>query len=97
MTTPPSPAAPQYAQAPSGSRPGWVVGLIVSIVALVQSKRAGYTNGFAVAGIIIGALSLVGLVIGICVAVAAGGALLAECQQLGSGVHDVNGVTYACN
>jgi len=34
------------------------VGLILGIVGLVKSKKAGFKNGFALAGIIIGALSM---------------------------------------
>lgn len=35
-----------------------VIGMIVSIVAYLQSKKAGYSNGFAVAGIVVGAILL---------------------------------------
>lgn len=44
-----------------------LIGLILGIVALVQSKKAGRGNGFAVAAIIIGALAII---VGIIVAVA---------------------------
>jgi len=40
-----------------------IVGLVLSIVALNKSKKAGYKNGVAVAGIIVGALVLIGTVI----------------------------------
>lgn len=36
-----------------------IIGLIVSIIAYNQSKKAGYSNGFAVAGIVIGAVLFV--------------------------------------
>lgn len=36
-----------------------IVGLILGIVALVQSKKAGRTNGWAIAAIVIGALSVI--------------------------------------
>lgn len=36
-----------------------VIGLILGIVALVQSKKAGRGNGFAIAAIIIGSLSVI--------------------------------------
>lgn len=40
-----------------------LVGMIISIVALNQSKKAGYDNGLAKAGIIVGAiLTVFGLV-----------------------------------
>lgn len=41
-----------------------LVGLILGIVALNQSKKAGHKNGLALAGIIIGAIGLVFVVIG---------------------------------
>ncbi|WP_279072948.1 DUF4190 domain-containing protein, partial [Microbacterium lacticum] len=41
-----------------------LLGLILGIVALVQSKKAGRGNGFAIAAIIIGAISVVvGLIV----------------------------------
>ncbi|TAJ48642.1 MAG: DUF4190 domain-containing protein [Herbiconiux sp.] len=55
-----------------------VVGLIVSAVALSQSKKAGYKNVPALAGIIVGAISLVlGVVFAIIgiIAAAAGAAM----------------------
>jgi hypothetical protein len=36
-----------------------IVGVIVSIIAYNQSKRAGYQNGFAVAGIVVGSILFV--------------------------------------
>ncbi|WP_251150527.1 DUF4190 domain-containing protein [Cellulosimicrobium sp. Marseille-Q4280] len=41
-----------------------IVGIILSIVALNKSKKAGYGNGLAIAGIIIGVLVLIGTIIG---------------------------------
>lgn len=41
-----------------------LVGLILSIVALVQSKKAGHNNGIAIAGIIVGAVLLLASIIG---------------------------------
>ncbi|WP_454042958.1 DUF4190 domain-containing protein [Cellulosimicrobium sp. Marseille-Q8652] len=40
-----------------------IVGIILSIVALNKSKKAGYGNGLAIAGIIVGILVLIGTVI----------------------------------
>ncbi|HLU63456.1 MAG TPA: hypothetical protein VKY66_02900 [Protaetiibacter sp.] len=70
MTDPnvPAPAAPAGAPAPSGDYPGktlgivglilvfvvTVVGLIVSAVALSQSKKAGFKNTPAKVGVILG-------------------------------------------
>ncbi len=41
-----------------------VVGIILSIVALNRSKKAGYGNGVAVAGIVVGAIVLIGTIVG---------------------------------
>lgn len=40
-----------------------LVGIIVGFVGLNQSKKAGQKNGFAVAGIVIGVISLVAIVV----------------------------------
>jgi H+/Cl- antiporter ClcA len=110
--TDPIPAAPAPAPAPAGTDfPGKtlgivglilaiffnLIGLIVSAVALSQSKKAGYKNGPAVAGIIIGAVLLViGIIISIALGVGAA-ALVSQCADLGTGVHEVNGVTITCS
>lgn len=73
-----------------------IIGLIISIVALRQSKKAGFKNTPALVGIIIGIVTTVlGLIIGI-VSVVALLAVLDQCAQLGPGVHNVNGVTITC-
>jgi len=72
------------------------VGLFISIVAFRRSKRAGFKNGIALAGIVVGALTTVGI---IAASIAAGlGAmhLVQVCSDLGPGEHLVNGVTYTC-
>ncbi|WP_188667685.1 DUF4190 domain-containing protein [Tersicoccus solisilvae] len=74
-----------------------VLGLILSIVALIQSRRAGRPNGFAIAGIVIGALGtliLIGLII---IGAVAAGQLAETCQQLGPGTHVKDGITYTCS
>jgi Ca2+/H+ antiporter len=74
-----------------------IVGLIVSIVALRRSKKAGHKNGFAVAGIIVSLLSIVVGAIVIGVIVAGASAVAAQCAEYGSGVHELdNGVTITC-
>jgi len=74
------------------------IGLIVSAVARSQSKKAGLKNGPATAGIVIGLLSTIAIVIAIVGGVAGAGALLAQCGDLGPGVHELdNGVTVTCN
>lgn len=77
-----------------------IIGFIISLIAFNQSKAAGYKNGPAKAGIIVGAVLFVLGVIGTIIFVIAGAALfggvLDMCSQLGSGTWDVNGTTYTC-
>ena len=74
-----------------------VAGLIVSIIGMVQSKRAQAKNGFALAGIIIGAVGTVLLMLFIIIALAGVGYLMEACGELGPGTHVVDGVTYTCS
>lgn len=111
VPAPPAPPAP----APAASEPGKglgiaglvlaffipLVGLILSIIARSQSKKAGVPNTPATVGLI---LSIVFLVIGIIVAIIVGVSLASAaayltqvCTELGDGVHEVGGVTYTCN
>ncbi len=78
-----------------------LVGLILGIVGLSQSKKAGRKNGIAVAAIIV---SLVFIVIAIVafiligVAASQGIDAVQACQTLGeSGTVTVNGVTVECS
>jgi len=75
-----------------------LVGLVISIVALVRARRGLMPGrGLAVAGVVVGAFWLV---VGIA-ALALGGfgilSLWQTCQELGDGVHEVDGVTYTCD
>lgn len=73
-----------------------LIGMIVSLIALRQSKKAGFKNTPALVGVIIGAI---GTVIGIIVAIVVITALARfgqTCAELGPGAHDVNGVTITC-
>jgi hypothetical protein len=73
-----------------------VAGLIISIVAMVQSKRAGHKNGFALAGIII---SIAGILFcGGIIALIAPQLIQAgqECAQLGDGTHVIGKTSYTC-
>ncbi|AYF97774.1 DUF4190 domain-containing protein [Protaetiibacter intestinalis] len=113
MTDPNVPAAPapQPAAAAPGSYPGKglgiaglilsifvaIVGLILSIVALRQSKKAGYGNVPAVVGIIIGILGSIGWIIFWIVIIGTAVALASQCAELGPGVHEVGGVTITCS
>lgn len=77
-----------------------LVGIILGFVALSQSKKAGHSNGFAVAGIITGFVLMVLTIIMISLAIAGGvafwGFLSEACQDLGPGVWEVDGITYSC-
>jgi len=104
------PATPVYAAEPA-SVPGKTLGivalilsfffqliaLILGIVALSQSRKAGVKNTPALVAII---LSIVFGIIWIVVVgglVAGGAALLSQCADLGPGVHQVGGVTITCS
>lgn len=96
--------------APSGDFPGktlgivglvlslftTIIGLIISIVALRQSKKAGFKNTPALVGVIIGIVTTVFAIIFGAIAIAGVVALLSQCAELGPGVHNVNGVTVTC-
>lgn len=73
-----------------------LIGLVISIIALRQSKKAGFKNTPALVGIIVGIVTTVIAAIIITVAIIGAAALLSQCAQLGPGVHDVNGVTVTC-
>jgi hypothetical protein len=74
-----------------------IVGLIVSIIALSKSKKAGYKNGLALAGIIISSVSIVITIIVIISIVALGaaglGAIAEACSGFASGDVVTDGVT----
>ncbi len=73
-----------------------IAGLILSIVGMVKSRRAGVSNGFALAGIIISAVGiLISAVVITLIATTLIGAAV-TCAQLGTGVHVVGNATYTC-
>jgi hypothetical protein len=74
-----------------------LIGMIISIVALRQSRKAGFSNTPAVIGIVVGAIGTLVATVLIIVAVVALGAVAAKCSQLGPGVHQEGGVTYTCS
>jgi hypothetical protein len=72
------------------------VALVLSIVALVRSRRAGHQNGFAIAGIVIAS-------VGVTVTLLILGAIVPNlvdaaqtCAELGTGVHQIGSSTYTC-
>ena len=64
-----------------------LIGFIVSLVARSQSKKAGFKNGPAVAGIIIGALGTLALIIAIVAGVSLAAGVASQCATLGPGTH----------
>ena len=77
-----------------------LVGVIVGLVALSQSKRVGHKNGFALAGVIVGAVLFVISLVVIGLMIAGGAAFFSfiteACRDLGPGVWEVDGITYSC-
>jgi hypothetical protein len=77
-----------------------LLGLILGIVALNQSKKAGFKNGPAKAAIIVSIVMMVlGVILAIVLVTVLGGAAaqFAEmCAELGAGEHVVDGITYTC-
>ncbi|MCW4385855.1 hypothetical protein OH146_08720 [Salinibacterium sp. SYSU T00001] len=76
-----------------------IAGLIVSIIALVKSKKAGHGNGFAIAGIIVSILSIIAGILIIAAIIAGATAITdAACAELGPGVWELDGGgTLECN
>ncbi|GAA1348115.1 DUF4190 domain-containing protein [Arthrobacter roseus] len=77
-----------------------IVGLIVSIVAMRKSKKAGMGNGLALAGIIIGAIGVITGIIAIIIGVLAAGeiaGLVEFCQTAGPGVQEYQGQQVDCS
>ena len=72
------------------------LGLILSIVAKVQSRKAGARNGVATAGIIVSIVVIVLWIAGIVLVSTLLGGIFQACAELGPGVWDVSGVTYTC-
>ncbi|MDQ7877438.1 hypothetical protein Q9R08_05550 [Microbacterium sp. QXD-8] len=71
-------------------------GLVISIIALVRSRRAGFRNRFALAGVVVAGL---GVLLTLVIVAVAGGALVdaaQTCARLGDGVHTIGNATYSC-
>ena len=73
-----------------------LIGLILSIIAIVRSRKAGAPNGFARAGVIIGALGVLIAIIIVIALIDNVSALIETCRELGVGVHEVGNATYTC-
>jgi hypothetical protein len=73
------------------------LGLILSIVAKVQSSKAGVRNGVATAGIIVSIVVMILWIVGIVLgSTLLFGGIIQACAELGPGVWNVGGVTYTC-
>lgn len=71
-------------------------GLLISVIALAASVRAGHRNSAAVAGIIIGFLTTTALVLGIVYFTSFWEGSVGPCAELGPGIHRDGLVTYSC-
>jgi hypothetical protein len=73
-----------------------LVGLVLSVVALIGGRRHGYLNVFALVGLIVSVLGL--LILGVILALALPPIIDAvqTCAELGDGVHVVGNATYTC-
>lgn len=74
-----------------------IIALVLSILGLNKSKKAGHKNGLALAGVIISAIVIVLTLVFFVVAGLGFAALLSKCAELGPGVHYVDGVEITCN
>ncbi|UUT35082.1 DUF4190 domain-containing protein [Microbacterium elymi] len=77
-----------------------LVGLVLGIIAMVQSKKAGQKNGFALAAIIIGAILVVLSIIGLIIAIAFFASLAAATQAClvdPTTVTNVFGIPFDCS
>lgn len=77
------------------------VGTVLSVVAYVKSKNAGFKNTLAIWGIVVGAVLFV---LGTLAVIAFGyffieifGGIMQKCNELGPGTHVVDGTTFTCD
>ena len=103
-------SSPELGTSPIGENPGKklgliglilafpfnVIGLIVSIVALRKSKKAGFKNPLAVWGTLVGLIGTIGIAILIIVSVGTLAATASFCAENGAGVFENNGITITC-
>lgn len=73
-----------------------IAGLVLSILGLRRSRRAGFGNVPAIVGIVVSALTIIGLAIFIAATVALLGTVVDTCGELGPGTHVRDGITYTC-
>ena len=77
------------------------VGTVLSVVAYVKSKNAGFKNTLAIWGIVVGAVLFI---LGTLAVIAFGyffieifGGIMQKCSELGPGTHVIDGTTYTCD
>lgn len=73
-----------------------IAGLIISIIAWVRSRRAGFRNRFALLGTAIGSIGVLATVVIGGVAASALVDAAQTCARLGTGVHVIGSSTYTC-
>ncbi|WP_058612887.1 hypothetical protein [Microbacterium testaceum] len=102
-TTPPTPTGTDYPGKMLGiagliaAFPFSLIGLILSIVAFVQSRKAGYQNVPALIGIIVGAMLLLVFTAVVIVVAVMLASIIGQCAELGPGTHYVDGAKYTCS
>lgn len=75
-----------------------LVSLILGIIGLKKSKRAGHKNGFALAAIILGILQTIAALLIGAFLITVAMTLVNTCSELGSGTHVLtDGRTVTCN
>lgn len=77
-----------------------IVGLIISIIAMVKSRKAGMGNGFALAGIIIGVIGVITgviAIIGLIALVPFSQEVIEFCQSAGPGIQEFQGQEIDCS
>lgn len=73
-----------------------IAGLVLCIVGLVKSRRAGERNGLAVAGIFVASFTILMTSLFLAVLIPPVVHLVDECNRLGTGTHVVGNTTYVC-
>lgn len=77
-----------------------IVGLVISIIAMVKSRKAGMGNGFALAGIIIGVIGVItGIIaiIGLIALIPFSQEVIEFCQTAGPGPQEFQGQEIDCS
>lgn len=77
-----------------------LAGAIIGGIALGQARKGGYRNPLALWGMILGIVFTVVIIAVVVIVSVFTANLLTEvidvCQELGSGTHEYNGITYEC-